>query len=280
MDRTVTTATDARVERVCRHLQTCEEAPSLQALADLAGCSPTRLHRLFKQATGLTPKQYAAALRAERLREGLEQQERITDAFHDAGFGSSGRFYENAPRLLGMTPKRWRAGGRGEIIHFAIAESTLGSVLVASSGTGVVAILLGDDPEALLQSLQQRFRQAELIGADAGYEQLVAQVVGLVEAPGHGLSLPLDIRGTAFQQRVWQALQQIPRGQTASYADIAARIGAPRSSRAVARACASNPLAVAVPCHRVVRRDGDLSGYAWGVARKRELLRREKAASG
>lgn len=280
MDRTVTTATDARVERVCRHLQTCEEAPSLQALADLAGCSPTRLHRLFKEATGLTPKQYAAALRAERLREGLEQQERITDAFHDAGFGSSGRFYENAPRLLGMTPKRWRAGGRGEIIHFAIAESTLGSVLVASSGTGVVAILLGDDPETLLQSLQQRFRQAELIGADASYEQLVAQVVGVVEAPGHGLSLPLDIRGTAFQQRVWQALQQIPRGQTASYADIAARIGAPRSSRAVARACASNPLAVAVPCHRVVRRDGDLSGYAWGVARKRELLRREKAASG
>ena len=179
-----------------------------------------------------------------------------------------------------MTPKQWRAGGRGEVIHFALAESSLGSVLVASSATGVVAILLGDDPETLLQSLQQRFRQAELVGADQGYEQLVAQVVGLVEDPSRGATLPLDIRGTAFQQRVWQALQQIPRGQTASYADIAARIGAPRSSRAVARACASNPLAVAVPCHRVVRRDGDLSGYAWGVARKRELLRREKAANG
>ena len=268
---------DARIERVCRHLQACDEAPSLQALAELAGCSPTVLHRLFKQATGLTPKQYAAALRADRLREGLQQQERITDAFYQAGFGSSGRFYENAPRLLGMTPRRWRAGGKGETLRFAIAESTLGSVLVASSTTGVVAILLGDDPDALLQSLQQRFSRAELIGADAGYEHLVAQVVGLVEDPAGGSTLPLDIRGTAFQQRVWQALQQIPQGQTASYADIAARIGAPRSSRAVARACASNPLAIAVPCHRVVRRNGDLSGYAWGVERKRELLRREKA---
>ncbi|PSD15074.1 6-O-methylguanine DNA methyltransferase, partial [Stenotrophomonas maltophilia] len=245
MDSTATTAPDARVERVCRHLQASLDEPSLQALAAIAGCSPTRLHRLFKQATGLTPKQYAAALRADRLRSGLQQKERITDAFHDAGFGSSGRFYENAPKLLGMTPKQWRAGGRGEVIHFALAESSLGSVLVASSATGVVAILLGDDPEALLQSLQQRFRQAELVGADSGYEQLVAQVVGLVEDPSRGATLPLDIRGTAFQQRVWQALQQIPRGQTASYAEIAARIGAPRSSRAVARACASNPLAVA-----------------------------------
>jgi AraC family transcriptional regulator of adaptative response/methylated-DNA-[protein]-cysteine methyltransferase len=183
MDSTATTALDARVERVCRHLQASLDEPSLQELADIAGCSPTRLHRLFKQATGLTPKQYAAALRADRLRTGLEQQERITDAFHDAGFGSSGRFYENAPKLLGMTPKQWRAGGRGEVIHFALAESSLGSVLVASSATGVVAILLGDDPETLLQSLQQRFRQAELVGADQGYEQLVAQVVGLVEDP-------------------------------------------------------------------------------------------------
>ena len=280
MDSHATATADARVERVCRHLQSSPDEPSLQDLAALAGCSPTRLHRLFKQATGLTPKQYAAALRADRLRSGLQQQGRITDAFHDAGFGSSGRFYENAPRLLGMTPKRWRAGGQGEVIHFALAESTLGSVLVASSATGVVAILLGDDPQTLLQSLQQRFAQAELIGADSGYERLVAQVVGLVEDPARGVALPLDIRGTAFQQRVWQALQQIPRGQTASYADIAARIGAPRASRAVARACASNPLAVAVPCHRVVRRDGDLSGYAWGVARKRELLRREEAATG
>ncbi len=148
MDSTATTALDARVERVCRHLQASHDEPSLQELAGIAGCSPTRLHRLFKEATGLTPKQYAAALRADRLRSGLQQKERITDAFHDAGFGSSGRFYENAPKLLGMTPKQWRAGGRGEVIHFALAESSLGSVLVASSATGVVAILLGDDPEA------------------------------------------------------------------------------------------------------------------------------------
>lgn len=270
---------DARVERVCRHLQDSAEEPTLQQLADLAGCSPTQLHRVFKDATGVTPKQYAAALRADRLRAGLQQHGRITDAFYQAGFGSSGRFYENAPRLLGMTPRRWQAGGQGETLHFAIAETTLGSVLVASSGIGVVAILLGDDPDALLQSLQQRFSRAELVGADAGYEQRVAQVVGLVEDPARGANLPLDIRGTAFQQRVWQALQQIPQGQTASYADIAARIGAPRASRAVARACASNPLAVAVPCHRIVRRNGDLSGYAWGVERKRELLRREAPAS-
>ncbi|MDT9579917.1 methylated-DNA--[protein]-cysteine S-methyltransferase [Stenotrophomonas sp. SI-NJAU-1] len=276
MDSTADIDLDARIERVCRHLQASVDEPSLQELADIAGCSPTRLHRLFKQATGVTPKQYATALRADRLREGLQRQDRITDAFHEAGFGSSGRFYENAPRLLGMTPKRWRAGGGGEVIRFAIAQSTLGSVLVASSSTGVVAILLGDDPEALLYSLQQRFRQAELVGADRGYEHLIAQVIGLIEEPARGTTLPLDIRGTAFQQRVWQALQRIPHGQTASYADIAARIGAPRASRAVARACASNPLAVAVPCHRVVRRDGDLSGYAWGVERKRELLRREK----
>ncbi|WMJ69884.1 methylated-DNA--[protein]-cysteine S-methyltransferase [Stenotrophomonas sp. 24(2023)] len=278
MDTSLPPAIDARVERVCRHLQQAAEEPSLQALARLAGCSPTRLHRLFKQAIGLTPKQYAAALRAQRLRDGLDSPASITDAFHEAGFGSSGRFYENAPRLLGMTPGRWRAGGRGETLHFAIGQSSLGSVLVASSRTGVVAILLGDEPEPLLHSLQQRFRHAELIGADPAYEQRVAQVIALVEDPARGLAVPLDIRGTAFQQRVWQALQQIPHGQTASYADIAARIGAPRATRAVARACASNPLAVAVPCHRVVRRDGDVSGYAWGVARKRELLRRETTA--
>ena len=265
------------VSNGCRHLQASLDEPSLQALAAIAGCSPT-LHRLFKQATGLTPKQYAAALRADRLRSGLQQKERITDAFHDAGFGSSGRFYENAPKLLGMTPKQWRAGGRGEVIHFALAESSLGSVLVASSATGVVAILLGDDPEALLQSLQQRFRQAELVGANSGYEQLVAQVVGLVEDPREAPRC----RWTSAARRssnVWQALQQIPRGQTASYAEIAARIGAraiePRGGTRLRKQSA-----VAVPCHRVVRRDGDLSGYAWGVARKRELLRREKVANG
>ncbi|MEN5322398.1 helix-turn-helix domain-containing protein, partial [Stenotrophomonas sepilia] len=165
MDSTATTAPDARVERVCRHLQASLDEPSLQALAAIAGCSPTRLHRLFKQATGLTPKQYAAALRADRLRSELQQKERITDAFHDAGFGSSGRFYENAPKLLGMTPKQWRAGGRGEVIHFALAESSLGSVLVASSATGVVAILLGDDPEALGAGERRRGPDPQLRGA-------------------------------------------------------------------------------------------------------------------
>ncbi|MNT40658.1 Bifunctional transcriptional activator/DNA repair enzyme Ada [compost metagenome] len=174
-----------------------------------------------------------------------------------------------------MTPSRYRAGGAGTDIRFAIGQSALGAILVAQSDRGVCAILLGDDPQALLQDLQDQFPRANLIGGDAQFEQLVAQVVGFVEAPSTGLALPLDVRGTAFQQRVWQALQEIPPGSTASYAEIAARIGAPRAVRAVAQACAANHLAVAIPCHRVVRSDGGLSGYRWGVARKRDLLARE-----
>jgi AraC family transcriptional regulator of adaptative response/methylated-DNA-[protein]-cysteine methyltransferase len=199
----------------------------------------------------------------------------VTEAIYDSGFNSGGRFYEQADQMLGMTPSRYKAGGARTEIRFAVGECSLGSILVARSDKGVCAILLGDDPEALVRELQDRFPSATLVGGDKRFEQLVAKVVGFVEAPGLGLDLPLDVRGTAFQQRVWQALRKIPAGLTATYAEIAARIGAPGSARAVAQACAANPLAVAIPCHRVIRNDGALSGYRWGVERKRALLSRE-----
>ncbi|CAI1706128.1 Regulatory protein of adaptative response [Serratia marcescens] len=199
----------------------------------------------------------------------------MTDAIFDAGYGANGRFYRQANAALGMTPKAYRAGGKGMRIHFAVGRCSLGEILAAQSEVGICAILLGDDAQQLVQDLQDKFPNAELIGGDAQYEALMAQVVGLIEAPENGLALPLDIRGTAFQQRVWRALQAIPVGETVSYADIARRIGAPKAVRAVAGACAANMLAVAIPCHRVVRNDGALSGYRWGVERKKALLEKE-----
>lgn len=262
--------------QACRWIDEAPTAPKLGQLAARAGLSPHHFHRLFKAETGLTPKAYASARRARRLREALDQaQASVTEAIYDAGFGSSSRYYEHSDELLGMRAGEYRAGGLGSTIHFAIGQCSLGAILVAQSPRGICAITLGDDPEPLLQDLQDRFPRARLIGGDAGFERRVAQVVGFVEAPALGLNLPLDLRGTAFQQRVWQALREIAPGSTVSYADIAGRIGAPKAVRAVAQACGANPIAVAIPCHRVVRRDGALSGYRWGVARKRELLRRE-----
>jgi AraC family transcriptional regulator of adaptative response/methylated-DNA-[protein]-cysteine methyltransferase len=209
------------------------------------------------------------------MRKGLEAGHSVTEAIYGAGFSSSSRFYENSGDILGMTPTQYRTGGANEQICFAIGQSSLGAILVASSAKGVAAILLGDDPDALVRNLQDRFPKARLIGGDNEYEALVARVIGFIEAPKIGLDLPLDVRGTAFQRRVWQALTEIPVGMTASYAEIARRIGLPKSMRAVAGACAANNLPVAIPCHRVVRNDGSLSGYAWGVERKRILLDRE-----
>lgn len=266
----------ALVAELCRFIETSERPPSLAELAKRAGLSPWHLHRVFKAVAGVTPAAYAAAHRARRLRAELDRAATVTEAIYGAGYGSAGRFYGKSDQLLGMTPTRYRAGGRNVRIRFAIGECSLGSILVAASERGVCAIFLGDDPEALARDLQDRFPRAELVGGDAGFEELVSGVVGLVEAPKRGLKLPLELRGTAFQQRVWQALRGIPPGATASYADIARRIGAPESVRAVARACAANPLAVAIPCHRVVRTDGALSGYRWGVERKRALLEREQ----
>ena len=263
------------VEKACRLIEQSEDLPSLTDLAEAAGLSPSYFHRLFKAETGLTPKGYAAAHRAKRVRQELLKGQSVTEAIYDAGFNSSGRFYEKATHMLGMTPTRYRAGGQHEEIRFAVGQSSLGAILVASSERGVVSILMGDDPDALVRELQDRFTKAKLIGGDPEYEALMARVVGLVEAPALGLDLPLDVRGTAFQQRVWQALRQIPVGQTASYSDVARMIGSPSSVRAVAAACAHNNIAVAIPCHRVVHKGGDLSGYRWGVARKRTLLERE-----
>jgi len=269
----------AIVSRACRQIAEAEQPPTLNELAEPAGMSPWHFHRVFKSVTGLTPKAYASAHRADKVRTKLARTGTITDAMYDAGFNSNSRFYESSTRLLGMKPSDYRKGGTNADIRFAVGECFLGAILVAQSQRGVCAILLGEDPGQLVNDLQDQFHNARLIGADAGFEQLIAQVVGFVEAPGLGLDLPLDLQGTAFQQRVWQALSQIPPGATASYAQIAERIGAPGSFRAVAQACGANRLAVAIPCHRVVRSDGELSGYRWGVERKRKLLDREAEAN-
>ncbi|MGT2433156.1 bifunctional DNA-binding transcriptional regulator/O6-methylguanine-DNA methyltransferase Ada [Cupriavidus basilensis] len=265
----------ALVAGACRAIERADNPPTLDMLAAQSGLSPYHFHRVFRAVTGLTPKAYADAHRARKLRTQLGRAGSVTEAIYDAGFNANSRFYEASDQLLGMTASRYRAGGANTDIRFAVGECSLGSILVARSERGVCAILLGDDPDALARELQDQFPKANLIGGDAGFEQWIAQVVGLIEAPSLGLDLPLDVRGTAFQERVWQALREIPAGTTASYAEIAARIGAPKAVRAVAQACGANHLAVAIPCHRVVRSDGNLSGYRWGVERKRELLERE-----
>jgi len=267
------------VRQACRLIEAAEDAPSLEALAGAAGLSPFHFHRVFKKVTGVTPKAYAAGEQARRAREGLSGARTVTEAIFDAGYNSSSRFYETAPARLGMTPTAWRQGGVGEKIRFAVGQSSLGAVLVAATGKGVCAILMGDDPESLVRDLQDRFPRAELEGGDEAFARTVAAVVGLIEAPGARLDLPLDIRGAAFQQQVWRALRDIPAGSTMSYAEVARAIGRPGAARAVAQACARNPLAIAIPCHRVVRQDGALSGYRWGLERKRELLRRESPAA-
>ncbi len=275
-DRTAVAAHHAAlVGAACKHIETAQAMPTLHELAEQARMSPYHFHRVFKSATGLTPKAYADAHRASRMRARLGRNDSITDAIYDAGFNSNSRFYEASSRMLGMRPKDYRAGGANADIRFAIGECSLGSILVAQSERGVCAILMGDDPGQLAHDLQDRFPNANLIGGDAGFEQLVAKVVGFIEAPALGLDLPLSVQGTAFQERVWQALREIPVGATASYTEIAQRIGMPTAARAVAQACGANHLAVAIPCHRVVRSDGGLSGYRWGVERKRALLERE-----
>ena len=265
----------ARSELVAQALPSADRLLSAKEASKRTGMSTYHFHRVFKQVTGLTPREYAAAHREQRVRAELGRSGSVTEAIFDAGYNSNGRFYDAAPRTLGMQPARFRAGGQGETIRFAVGQCTLGAILVAATARGICTIELGDDPARLLHDFELRFSAATLHGGDDEFEQWVAQVVGFVEQPALGLDLPLDLRGTAFQARVWQALCAIPAGRTASYAEIAARIGAPRSMRAVALACAANPVAVAIPCHRVVRHDGGLSGYRWGVERKRALLARE-----
>jgi len=265
------------VAQACQKIEKAPVAPSLAELAAEAGLSESYFHRLFKVQTGLTPKAYCSARRASRLRSHLPDSASVTEAIFEAGFNSNSRVYGKTASILGMRPREFKFGGRGKKVYFAVGQCSLGAILVASTDKGVCSVSLGDEPDALVAELQNLFPEAELVGGDKDYEQLVAQVVGLIEHPNLGHNLPLDIRGTAFQQRVWEALRQIPPGRTATYSEIARAVGQPSAARAIARACGANKLAVAIPCHRVIRNDGTLSGYRWGVKRKKTLLQRETA---
>jgi AraC family transcriptional regulator of adaptative response/methylated-DNA-[protein]-cysteine methyltransferase len=267
----------AKVAAACHEIEIAETFPKLDSLAKSAGLSRFHFHRVFKKTTGLTPKAYAAAHRANRIRAELSNRKTVTEAIYSAGFNSNGGFYAKSSRMLGMSPKKFRDGGAGATIRFAISNCSLGAILVAASEKGVCAILLDDDPNTLLPELRRRFPKAQLVEGDKKFERTVTQVIRFVDAPKLGLNLPLDLRGTAFQQRVWNALLEIPPGSTTSYSEIAKRIGSPESVRAVAGAIAANHIAVAVPCHRVLHRDGGISGYRWGVKRKRALLAKEKS---
>jgi AraC family transcriptional regulator of adaptative response/methylated-DNA-[protein]-cysteine methyltransferase len=261
--------------RACALIDEAEEPPALKALAAAVGIGPFHLHRLFTAIIGVTPKQYAAARRRRRLQDALDRGTSVTQAIYAAGFGSSSRFYAGAGTTLGMTPSQYKQGAAGHRIRIATAQSVLGWVLVAATEKGICAIDFGDGPQALTARLRARFPQAEVLEDDPAFATWVAQVTAFIETPRRDLALPLDVQGTAFQQRVWKALQQIPPGSTASYAEVARRIGRPTAARAVADACASNVLAVAIPCHRVLRADRVLGGYRWGADRKRALLERE-----
>jgi AraC family transcriptional regulator of adaptative response/methylated-DNA-[protein]-cysteine methyltransferase len=262
----------------CRAIESAATPPTLKELASAARLSPYHFHRMFKAQTGVTPKAYAAAHRVKRVRQELTARETVTDAIYSAGFGASSRFYATASATLGMTPQAFRSGGAGETIRYAIGECWLGAILVAASERGLCAILLGDEPDDLVSELQERFSQAKLVAGDREFETWMAQVIGFVDRPSQGLHLPLDVRGTAFQRQVWEVLRAIPAGETVTYTELAQRVGRPEAVRAVASACAANALAVAIPCHRVVRTDGSLSGYRWGVARKRDLIAHERNA--
>ncbi len=268
------------VARACRTIESSAELPSTGALAAAAAMSTSHFQRVFKRVTGLTPKAYSQSVRSDRLRTQLQGDRSITDSLYDSGFGSNSRFYSGAGEMLGMTPTTYRSGGAGVAIRFGLGECSLGSILVAATQKGVCAVYLGGDAHELVVELQRRFPNADLTGGDREFEGWMAEVIGLVESPGTGVNLPLDVRGTAFQHLVWQALRQIPPGSTASYSEVARSIGRPHSVRAVAAACAANHLAVVIPCHRVVRTDHGISGYRWGVERKRELLRREAPSPG
>jgi AraC family transcriptional regulator of adaptative response/methylated-DNA-[protein]-cysteine methyltransferase len=265
------------VAAACERIETAEEPPKLAELAAAAGLSAFHFHRLFRSVAGVTPKAYAQAHRHRRVRDGLSGKNSVIRTAHEAGYGSSSRFYADAGRVLGMRPGAYRRGGLGAEIRFATGMCSLGCILVAATDKGVCAILLGDSPAALERDLEQRFLRATIIGGDKAFARLVARVIAFVERPGARFDLPLDVQGTAFQHRVWQALTAVPAGSTASYAEIARRIGSAKAVRAVAGACAANPVAIAIPCHRVVRGDGALAGYRWGLERKRKLIEREQS---
>ena len=259
------------VEAAKAFIADCEAAPSLEEVAAHAGYAPHHFHRLFKRETGLTPAAYARSLRAERLKAALEEGGSITSAIYDAGYNAPSRAYADAERHLGMTPSAWKDGGRGVTIRYMVAASSLGPVLIAATAKGLCRISFDEDEG----DLRRRFPKAEIVPGDAALGALATQVVRLIESPAEPLDLPLDVNGTAFQQAVWAALRAIPAGETRSYGEIAAAIGRPGAVRAAGTACGDNGLAVLIPCHRVLRSDGRLGGYAYGLARKKALLERE-----
>jgi AraC family transcriptional regulator of adaptative response/methylated-DNA-[protein]-cysteine methyltransferase len=267
----------AAIARACEIIEDAEEAPSLTALAAAVGFSPFHFQRLFKETVGVTPKAYAVARRTRRFQEGLRENRTVTQAMVDAGFGSSSRCYQGVADHLGMTPSEYRNGGAGQHVRYARVPCDLGWLLVAATARGICAIEFADHRDDLRDTLAARFPAADLREEDSEWTEWVATVLAFLDQPGRRLDLPLDIQGTAFQRRVWQALQAVPPGTTATYADIARKIGHPAAARAVAGACAANPVAVAIPCHRIVRGDGGLGGYRWDLRRKRTLLEREAA---
>jgi AraC family transcriptional regulator of adaptative response/methylated-DNA-[protein]-cysteine methyltransferase len=269
----------AAVQSACAMIEGAEGIPSLAALAERAGYARHHFLRLFREVTGVTPRSFAESVRARRLAAALAAGERVADAVAGAGFGSESRVYEAPGRVLGMTPGAARRGGAGEVIRVAVAASALGPLMVGATEAGVCFIGFGEDAEALRGDVMARFPRATIEDAPDALADAVRQVVAYVAEPRAALELPLDLRGTAFQRRVWEALRGIPLGETRTYSGLAAEMGEPRATRAVARACAQNKVSIAVPCHRVVGKDGDLTGYRWGVPRKRALLAGEAAAA-
>jgi AraC family transcriptional regulator of adaptative response/methylated-DNA-[protein]-cysteine methyltransferase len=268
------TALDA-VTQACKFIEESEKEPTLNQMADIVGLSPYHFHRLFKKTLGITPKQYAAANRQTRVRTNLRQDATITDAIYESGYQSSSRFYVNAASSLGMKPSEFQKGGKGKLIRYGIVQSYLGWVLVAVSDRGVCRIDFDDSQEILKARLDENFPNAELISDDPTIAAIISEMIAFLETPKLGFSLPLDIQGTAFQQQVWNALRDIRPGTTVSYVDIAKQIGNPKAARAVAQACGSNRIAVAIPCHRVIRKNGKFGGYRWGMKRKEMILERE-----
>jgi AraC family transcriptional regulator of adaptative response/methylated-DNA-[protein]-cysteine methyltransferase len=275
-------AGDARTQAIrlaCRLIAESETPPPLRELAEAAGMSRFHFQRIFKRELGMTPKQYADAQRQARAREALPSAGTVTQALYGAGYESAARFYAQAPGALGMSPGDYKAGGRGQTIWYALTESVVGRVLIAGTAQGVCAIFFGEADESLETELRARFPNAHLVAAGGELRECVAETVAFIELPKGAFRLPLDVQGTAFQRKVWEALREIPFGETGTYTEIARRIGSPSATRAVANACGANPAAVAVPCHRVLRSDGGLGGYRWGVDRKRQLLKRERGES-
>jgi len=264
------------VREACRIIDEAEEAPRLKDLATTLGLSTSHLHRQFKRALGVTPKEYAAGRRVERLQNGLTAGRPVADATYESGFGSGSRVYASSKSSLGMSPSEYKAGGRNQAIRYTLAKSELGWLLVAATEHGICNIALGNDGKTLLGTLEKRFPAARINRDDESLKDWVSEIVAFARTPERGSSLPLDVRGTAFQRRVWQALQAIPPGQTSTYQEVAEAIGEPLAHRAVANACGANPLALLIPCHRVLRKDGQLGGYRWGTDRKQQLLEWEE----